>query len=76
MLGMFGAVRAFEMELKLFRKQLNNVNLCHFSSCDLLHKDGSVCVSFPSVRAIKMIDSFAENFKMMFNDMDLPAFAS
>jgi hypothetical protein len=27
---MFGAVRAFEMKLKLFRKHLENVNLCQF----------------------------------------------
>jgi hypothetical protein len=38
-------VRAFEMKLKLFRKQLENVNMCHFSSCVLLHNDGSVCCS-------------------------------
>jgi hypothetical protein len=37
----FGAVRAFEMKLE-------NVNLCHFSSWDLLHQDGSVSVPFPS----------------------------
>jgi hypothetical protein len=29
---MFGAVRAFEIKLKLFRKQLENANLCHFLS--------------------------------------------
>jgi hypothetical protein len=38
----FGVVRAFEMKLKVFRRHLENINLCHFSSCDLLHKDGSV----------------------------------
>jgi hypothetical protein len=27
---MFRAVRAFEMKLKLFRKEMENVNLCHF----------------------------------------------
>jgi len=56
------------MKLKLFWQQLENVNICHFSSCDLLHKDGSVSVPFPSVRAVEMIDSLAENFKMRFND--------
>jgi hypothetical protein len=35
---MFGAVRAFDMKLKLFQKQLENVNLCNFSSCDTLCK--------------------------------------
>jgi hypothetical protein len=39
---MFGAVRAFEVKLELFQKQLENVNLWHFASCDLLHKGGSV----------------------------------
>jgi len=43
---------------------LENLNLCHFSSCNLLHKDGSVSVPFPSVRALEMVDSLAENFKM------------
>jgi hypothetical protein len=31
------AVSTFEMKLKLLRKEFENVNLCHFSSCDLLH---------------------------------------
>jgi hypothetical protein len=65
---MFLAVNAFEIRLKLFRKQLENVNLCRFSSCDLLHNDGSVNVPFPSVRAVEMIDSLAENFRMKFSD--------
>jgi hypothetical protein len=56
------------MKLKLFCKQLKNVNLCHFSSCNLLHNDGSASVPFPSVHAIEMTDSLAENFKMRFND--------
>jgi hypothetical protein len=64
---MFGAVRAFEMKLKLFRKQLKNVNMCHFDFCDLLHKDGSASVPFPSVRAVEMIDSLAESFEMRFS---------
>jgi hypothetical protein len=37
---MFGTAIAFEMKLRLFWKQVENVNLCHFPSCDLLHKDG------------------------------------
>jgi hypothetical protein len=41
---MFGAVGAFLMKLGVFWKQLENINLCHFSSCDLHHKDGSVNV--------------------------------
>jgi hypothetical protein len=43
---MFGAVRPFEMKLRIFLKQLENVNLCKFSSCDFFHNDGSVGVSF------------------------------
>jgi hypothetical protein len=39
---MSGTVRAFEMKLLLLQKKLENVGWCHFSSCDLLHKDGSV----------------------------------
>jgi hypothetical protein len=65
---MFGAVRTFEMKLKLFWKQLQNANLCHFSSCDFLHKDGYESVPFPTVRDVEMIDSLAANFKMRFND--------
>jgi hypothetical protein len=63
-----GTVIAFEMKLKIFPKQLENVILCHFSSCDLLHMDESVSVPFPSVHAVEMTDSLAENFKMIFND--------
>jgi hypothetical protein len=47
-----GAVRIFEIKLKMFRKQLENVNLCHFSSCD-----DSVCVLFPVIRAEETIPS-------------------
>jgi hypothetical protein len=47
---------------------LENVNLCHFSSCDLLHKDGSLSVPFPSVHAVEIIHSLAKNFQMRFND--------
>jgi hypothetical protein len=36
---MFGAVRAFEIKLKLFQKRLENVSLYNFSSCDFLRKD-------------------------------------
>jgi hypothetical protein len=49
----FGAVRDFEMKLKLFQEVLENANLCYFSSCDLLHKDGSVLVPFPSGCAVE-----------------------
>jgi len=59
---MFGAVIAFEMELKLVRKQLENVNLFHSSSCDLLHKDGSVSIPFTNVRAVETVGSSAERF--------------
>jgi hypothetical protein len=65
---MFGAVTAFEIKLELFCKQLENVYLCNFSSCDLLHKDGSsASVLIPYIRVVEMIDSLAENFKMRFN---------
>jgi hypothetical protein len=56
------------MKLKLFRKRSENINLCHFSSCDFLLNNGSVTVPLPSVRAIEMIDSLAENFIIRFND--------
>jgi len=38
---MFGAVRAFEMKLLLraFRKYLENVNMCHFCSSDVLERE-------------------------------------
>jgi hypothetical protein len=62
---MFGSVRAFEMKLKLFRELLENVS---FSSCDLVHKGGPVSVPFPSVLAVEMIHSMAENFQMRFTD--------
>jgi hypothetical protein len=48
---------------------VENVNLCHFSSCDLLHKNGSVNVPFPNVHVVEMIDSLTENFKMGFSDL-------
>jgi hypothetical protein len=47
---------------------LENVNLSHFSYCDLLHKTGSEIVPFQSVHPIEMIDSLAENFIMRFSD--------
>jgi hypothetical protein len=46
---MFGAVKAFEMKVKLFRKQVENVNMFVFL---WLHKDGSVSVPSPRVRAV------------------------
>jgi hypothetical protein len=64
---MFGAVRGFELKLKMFRKQMEDVNVC-FSSCNLFHKDGSANVSFPSALAAEIIDSLVENFNMRFND--------
>jgi hypothetical protein len=63
----FGALVAFEMHLRLFRKQLENLCFSHSSSCVLLHKDGSVSVPFLSVRAIEMA-ALAENFKISFSD--------
>jgi hypothetical protein len=65
---MLGAVRAFEIKLKLFWKGLESFNLCYFPSCDFLHKDGSVSVHFPGVHAVEMIDSLVENFKMRLSD--------
>jgi hypothetical protein len=52
---------AFEIMLELFWKQFENVIQCHFPSCELLHKNGSVRVSFPTA---EMINSLAENFEM------------
>jgi hypothetical protein len=60
---MFMPVKAFEKKLKLCRKELENVNLCNYSSCDLLHNDGSV-----SVHDAEIIDSLVENFKMRLTD--------
>jgi hypothetical protein len=62
----FEAVRYFEMKLKLFRKEFENGNMCYLSSCELLHKDGSVCIPFPSVRVQEMVVVLPENFKMRF----------
>lgn len=39
---MFEAVKVFGIKLKLFPKQLENVNLCRFSYCDLFRNDESV----------------------------------
>jgi hypothetical protein len=55
------------MKRKSFQKQLENLNLCYFSSCDSLHKGGSVIVPFPSVLAAETIGLFAENFKIRLN---------
>jgi hypothetical protein len=63
-----GAVTAFEMKLRLLRKLLEYVNPCHFSSSDLLHKNDMVSVPFPTVRAVEMTGSLAENLKRRFND--------
>jgi len=50
------------MKLKLFQKQVENVNLCHFFPM-ICNKDGSVSVPFPNVCGVEMIDSLDENFK-------------
>jgi hypothetical protein len=65
---MSGIAKAFEIKLTLFWKHLGNGNMCHFSSCDLLHKDGSVSVPFPSAQAVEMIDSLAEKLKRRFSN--------
>jgi hypothetical protein len=62
------AVRAFEMNLKLMRRYLKNVNICHFSSYDLLLKDGSVSVPFKIGRAIEKINFLTEKFKLGLGD--------
>jgi hypothetical protein len=49
------------MELKLFREELENVDLYQF--CSSLHEDGPVNAPFHSVCAVEMIDFFAENYK-------------
>jgi hypothetical protein len=46
---------------------LENVNL-HTFCCDLPHEDGSVSVTLPSVHAVEVIHSMAENFKLRVND--------
>jgi hypothetical protein len=43
---MFGAVSAFKMKLKLFRKQLENINMRQFPSCDFLHRMGQKVFPF------------------------------
>jgi hypothetical protein len=48
------------MKPKLFRKELEIVNLCHFSSCDLHRKDESVNIPSPSALTVEMIDSLIE----------------
>jgi hypothetical protein len=60
---MFGAVGDFELKLKLYRKQLGNINLCHFSSCNLHHRNGSVSVPFLTVHALEMMESLAEQLQ-------------
>jgi hypothetical protein len=57
------SVTAFEMKLKLVRKELGNVNLCNYSSCDCLLNDGSV-----RAHDVEIIDCLAENFKIRFTD--------
>lgn len=64
--NVFGAVTTSEMKLELFQKQFENVSSCHLSSCELLHKDGTVNVPFPSVCVVVVIGSLAENFEMKF----------
>jgi hypothetical protein len=46
--------------------KLENVNLCHFSYCDLLHDDGSVSVPFTGVRAADIIDCLSDRDPMTF----------
>lgn len=41
---MFMLLKASEIKLKVGRKELENINLCNYSFCDLLHNDGSVWV--------------------------------
>jgi hypothetical protein len=55
------------MKLKLFQKQVENVNLCHFVPM-ICNKDGSVNVPFPNVSGVEMIDSLDENFKTRYGD--------
>jgi hypothetical protein len=60
------SVTACEMKLKLGRKMLENINLCNYSSCDLLLNDGSV-----SAHYVEIIHYLAENFKI-----DSPTFVA
>jgi hypothetical protein len=50
------------MELKLFRKQLKNVNLCYSASRYLLHSSGIVIVPSLNARAEEIIDTLADDF--------------
>jgi hypothetical protein len=43
---MFGALRAFDIKLKLLLKHTKSVSMCRFSPCDLLRKDGAVRFPF------------------------------
>jgi hypothetical protein len=61
---MLGAVRGCEIKLKRIWKQFE----CHFTFCDLLHKNGPVSVPLPNVHAAEIIDFFAENFQMRSNN--------
>jgi hypothetical protein len=63
-----GLSELLKLKLKLFRKRLEDVNVSHFSSCDLLPMGGSVSVPFSRVRAVEMTNSLTENFQMRWND--------
>jgi hypothetical protein len=50
------------LKLKVFRKEKVNFNV-PFPACGLLHKDRSANVSFPSVFAIEILDSWLRILK-------------
>jgi hypothetical protein len=66
--NVFGAIRTFEIKLKVLREQMKNVNLCHFSSCDSLHKSASLNIPFPNIHAAEIVEILDENFKTRFNN--------
>jgi hypothetical protein len=47
---------------------MENVTLCHVSSCDVVHNDGPVSQLSPSVRVVEKTDFLTENFKTKFSE--------
>jgi hypothetical protein len=54
------------MKLELFQKQLENVKMCY--AFPVIRFIGWNSVFSPNVRAVEMIDSLSEKFKMIFSD--------
>jgi hypothetical protein len=56
-----------KMKLKLILKLLENCDLCHFTFCDLLHKDSPVSVALPKNHAAELTNFFDMNVKVRSN---------